>query len=525
MPWIAPSRTKPDILPVPDTRGRFATRSNLRSVALATLLAALVLFPLLGHRPLTDWDEGIYAEIAREMISGSWLTPHWNGQPWFEKPPLAIWLTGLSMHLFGLNAWAARLPSALAGVGTVSLLHAWLRQRLGGASAWFSTVVLLSGFGFQHAARVGEMDVLLGLGCLLGAIGLADVSEGRQRAWWLFWSGFAIAVMTKGAASVALPLTAALLLLLDRAVRRQPNPRFGAHFWTGSLAFLAAVAPWHVWMYAHFGHVFLDEYLGYQVMQRSLAGVQGHHTHAWFYLWVLLVSAPPFALLYPWAAAAPFRSPELRVLRSLSIFAVVSLGLFTVARTRVPHYMVPSYAAFSGLTGALLSHWWQHRSFQPRTVLKSLTGIQAAGAGALLYAVAALLTASPRRALHSPHFAEGYTTPDNREPTALLQRTVGQTQAVPGPLLIWVSGLAVPITTDAFYAQRLAQQVNVGPMDTTEPRDLYYRSPEPLDRMLPPGGQRLILLEKSLAPELHARYDLTPLATGRSYEVALVQAK
>ena len=62
-------------------------RQALLSTAIATLLACVVLLPLLGHKPLAEWDEGIYAEVSREMLGGSWLAPHWNGQLWFEKPP------------------------------------------------------------------------------------------------------------------------------------------------------------------------------------------------------------------------------------------------------------------------------------------------------------------------------------------------------------------------------------------------------------------------------------------------------
>ena len=54
------------------------------------LLALSLLFfvPKLGM-PLLDPDEGLYAEIAREMVtSGDWIIPHVNGLPYLEKPPL-----------------------------------------------------------------------------------------------------------------------------------------------------------------------------------------------------------------------------------------------------------------------------------------------------------------------------------------------------------------------------------------------------------------------------------------------------
>ena len=85
------------------------------STLLATLLACTVLLPLLGHKPLTNWDEGIYAEISREMLSLGVIVPHWNYQPWFEKPPLMLWITALFFKLFGIHEFWARAGSALAG--------------------------------------------------------------------------------------------------------------------------------------------------------------------------------------------------------------------------------------------------------------------------------------------------------------------------------------------------------------------------------------------------------------------------
>src|ERR1700735_4634169 len=99
------------------------------STLLATPLACLVLLPLLGHKPLTNWDEGIYAGVSREMLSLGFLVPHWNYQPWFEKPPLMLWITAAFFKLFGAHDFWARAGSALSGVAIVALLHGWLIRR------------------------------------------------------------------------------------------------------------------------------------------------------------------------------------------------------------------------------------------------------------------------------------------------------------------------------------------------------------------------------------------------------------
>ena len=82
--------------------------------ALLGLFAAAYLLPL-GAAPLFTPDEFRYAEIPREMIAGGdWVVPRLNGLRYFEKPPMGYWLVGGSLSAFGLNPFAARLPSALS---------------------------------------------------------------------------------------------------------------------------------------------------------------------------------------------------------------------------------------------------------------------------------------------------------------------------------------------------------------------------------------------------------------------------
>ncbi len=88
-------------------------------------IAALLLFvPFLGAAHLFDWDEINFAECAREMIAtGNYFSVKINFQPFWEKPPLFIWLQALSMNVFGINEFAARLPNAICGIATLLVLY------------------------------------------------------------------------------------------------------------------------------------------------------------------------------------------------------------------------------------------------------------------------------------------------------------------------------------------------------------------------------------------------------------------
>src|SRR5947209_7556349 len=104
------------------------TKKGLHPFILMALLGALLFIPFLGRVHLFDWDEINFAESAREMIvTGDYSRVMINFQPFWEKPPLFFWLQAASMHLFGINEFAARFPNALIGI--ISLLTLYIIGR------------------------------------------------------------------------------------------------------------------------------------------------------------------------------------------------------------------------------------------------------------------------------------------------------------------------------------------------------------------------------------------------------------
>jgi 4-amino-4-deoxy-L-arabinose transferase-like glycosyltransferase len=482
------------------------------STLLATLLACVVLLPLLGHKPLTNWDEGIYAEISREMLSLGPLVPHWNYQPWFEKPPLMLWITAAFFKIFGINEFWARAGSALSGVAIVALLHGWLTSRKDNLAAWLSTFILLSTFGFLHVCRAGEMDVLLSLGCCIALCGLTAIQDRRPSGWYLFWTGVAITLMTKGAASIVLIIAA----LVYAALERWNASRLGGSFWLALSLFLLAVLPWHLYMFHLFGASFLTEYFGFHVLARATHQIEDHVTHWWYYFWVLLISAAPFVLIYPFAIIGSFRRKKLR---DWSIFALVIVVFFTVVQTRLPHYIAPAYPALALLTSVFLAdrlrELQRSRQQSPKSFWMAVTIL-----ATFICIASAFLTSGPRRRLHQAKVGPDIVSAE-KESIQLLRDAFRQQSSVQGPLLVWWEGNERSIATSVFYARRPVQQIQLQPLPVGVPTDKYLFQPETLDDALA-SGPRMVLLDKYLVQQIPGRFSYRQIVSGRSMEVGLI---
>ncbi|MFY9938326.1 MAG: glycosyltransferase family 39 protein [Silvibacterium sp.] len=477
------------------------------------LVSALALFPLLGHKMLADWDEGIYAEVAREFLGRSWLVPHWHFQPWFEKPPLGLWLTAIFFRLFGVSEFCARAASALASVGIVGIVHAAALRVRNWKAAWIVTIILLTTFGFLRVARMGELDALLTLGCCIALCGLAKVRTGELNGWYWFWTGFAIAAMTKGAASVTLLLSVAVLLVWNHWSWRQ----LGWPFLGGVCVFAALVLPWHLYMLHSFGRGFLSEYLGLHVIARATTQMEGHATPWWYYAKVLVTYTSPWLLLFPFALWWQARRPKMHIdLREWLAFAAVVLIFFSVIATRSPKYIFPAYPALALLTGDWLAAQFENRS-RRFVWTAGLVAVAALG-------IAPAATKSLRQSLTSTRSTTGAVLHADREAETLLQTALAKPDVagLPGPILLWQEDVVAQLPSLLFKVRRPLQQVYMVSSPDTLHQARRYADPEPLRAFVAPSP-KLILMEKRLAIEIPADMEFHPIAVGKVLEVGTIQ--
>ena len=360
-------------------------------VAFLSALTGVAMFTFrLGTMPLTSPNEGLYGLVAREMIERhDFVTPHINGAVYFEKPPLLYWLNALCMSVFGETAFAARLPSALAGIATSILVYGLGSKMYGRTAAGYAATVVATGIGFVLMARQVMFDALLTCfvtGALV-AFWYCDPDESKaasDAAIYLFYAATALAVLTKGLLGVLIPLI--VVISYGLVAQDWSRPRRLRHA-RGIATFLAIVVPWHilvslrhpefVWFY------FVNEHLMRFLGRREPADF--HIDPIYTPLLALFVLTVPWCIFLPAALRQALqRLRKTAEQRRKSAFLLCWLAtptlLFTLSGSRTLYYLLPVVPPLALLIGSMwdeVMHRWSDRS-RHRWLFLPLLGCYAA---------------------------------------------------------------------------------------------------------------------------------------------------
>ena len=352
-----------------------------KSVVWILLALGLLLFvPKLGM-PLLDPDEGLYADIAQEMVtSGDWVIPHINGLPYLEKPPLYFWLTALTYHLLGPSEWATRVWSAIAAIGTVLLTWRIGRRLYGSTAGLLAGVVLATVVGNALYVRRASTDQLFIFCLTLALYGFLRDAErpdrGRTR-FLLFYVGAALGVLAKGFIGVVFPvlIVGVALVVVRRLGWRELN------LLRGAVLFAAIAVPWHA-LVAWRSPALFDFYVVDNHLLRFL--------NARRYVEDDVPSSTPAFLLatfvwaFPWSVFALARRDRDRSARAawrplVVIWLVSIVGLFALSRFKHEYYALPAFPALAVLVGAA---WTSARDIG-RWLVVGLVGCSIVGLWAL----------------------------------------------------------------------------------------------------------------------------------------------
>ncbi len=312
------------------------------------LFVGCLLFHVAGtwNLPLIDRDEPRFAEASREMRErGDFVIPYFNNQFRFDKPPLTYWFQIASYRLFGENDFAARLPTAIAAsLIAVALLAFGTRMEDARAGLWAAAIFTTCLQTFVHGkAAVADMWLVLFVTFAHWAAWELLRGSRANHFFWMFYVSLALAFLAKG----PIGWTPLLTVIIARQFFRG-DARF--HFVQGFLLTLALVCAWGIPALVRTHGEFFNVGIGKHVVGRSLATMEGHGATSFAAYLALLpfFFLTVFASFFPWSIKLPAVCKELRAARDASdnfllTGALVIFLIFTVVKTKLPHYTLPAF--------------------------------------------------------------------------------------------------------------------------------------------------------------------------------------
>ncbi|KAG1257513.1 hypothetical protein G6F65_015882 [Rhizopus arrhizus] len=242
----AARRRSPSCSPVPRL-----TCVTMRLTAKAVLAGLGVILGIrlvaMAVMPFADTSEPRYAEIARIMAaSGDWITPWFApGEPFWGKPPLAFWAQAASGVWFGMSEMSLRLPSWLAMLGMLAILHELGRRLFSLEAARWAVLVFSTMLLPLVAAGAVLTDPFLALGITLGMASFLLAPEASSWFWrYGLFIGLAIGLLSKGPLALVLTMGAILPWLLWHGNARR---YLRALPWaSGTALTLTLTLPWYL---------------------------------------------------------------------------------------------------------------------------------------------------------------------------------------------------------------------------------------------------------------------------------------
>lgn len=360
-----------------NTEANTASNWKVYALLLAVMYCLVYILPL-GERPMMIPDEARYAEIPREMIiSGDWVSPQLNDLRYFEKPVFGYWLTAISMQVFGDNAFAMRLPSALsAGLSAFAVFLLLFRFARRAETALAGAMIYLSMLGVYLIGTVNILDSVFSF--LLTAAFVAFYFSHRESNRNKRFMQLVLLGVFCGAAFLAKGFLAFALLGVVIGPYVILQGRWQDLFtrgWIALLATIAVIAPWAIMVHLQepeYWHYFFWE----EHVRRFASEDAQHDEPFWFYIMYLPLLALPWVAQLPLALKSLFKNDESKQLALYAVFwFLLPFILFSIARGKLPTYILPCLAPLSVLLAIGMENYLGNKKI---TGFKISSGITAA---------------------------------------------------------------------------------------------------------------------------------------------------
>ena len=321
--------------------------TSLKDIVATIIIFALVsicFFYGLGDYGLLHNNEGLYAEIAREMlVNDSYIIPYLNGVPYIEKPPLLYWLLVGSYKLLGINEFAARIVPAVFGLMTVILCMLYVKKQLSQRAALLTMIIVGTSLGYCIGCRTVFFDGVFTFFLTTALLCYQHWHDSNNRL--VLRCGYialAAAVMTKGL--VAIVLVGCVVFIHTIIVtQRSWLMWFKAFDLWGIVLFAVITVPWHyqasqldpnfAWFY------FINEHF---LRFLGLREPHDYYSGPWYYYIhrILIYLAPWSLLLGTFLVRKPQVESTHPFIKFLWTWFLTLFVFFSLSKAKANYYLI-----------------------------------------------------------------------------------------------------------------------------------------------------------------------------------------
>ncbi|NQX56594.1 glycosyltransferase family 39 protein [Pedobacter panaciterrae] len=334
---------------------------------LISVLIAISFFSLFNE--VMEPDGALYASISKNMIlRNDWLNLYVHGKDWLDKPHLPFWLAAASFKLFGISAFAYKLPSFLINLMGTFYLYRFTADHFNRKTALISAIIFLTSLHVLISNSDVRAEAYL---AAFVTAAIYHYDRARQKSFLHIVAGSffaACAVMVKGI-FVLVPIFCGFIIYW--AITRQLKELLKPKWWIAITLILIFITPELYSLYVQFDLHPEKTVFGQQ-------GVSGLRFFFWdsqfgrffntgpikgkgdlsFFLHTTLWAFLPWSVLFYVAVINLFKKSLRIVLPPETIIiwssAFITFLLFSFSKFQLPHYILVIFPQFSIITALYL---------------------------------------------------------------------------------------------------------------------------------------------------------------------------
>lgn len=290
--------------------------------------------------PFHDWDEAIYAQVAKELYQNPKILLTYNGSPWFEKPPLPSALFALSKNLPIKSEISMRMVSLLFSLLSLFAVFKILKK-LAVKTPYIIIALLICAYPpmFRDRSVLVNVDIMLASSWLIFILGQLYEKKSIRLL------GLLVGVLSKSLLGF-IPFFADIgIHILTAKISRQKVVEWTVFFLSASL--------WHIYMAFFYGNSFIQSHFVDHLVSRIVRPIELHFGDKWYYLiriweqtgiFMILASVSGAFIIFSFLIAYYKKSKSTQELsKTLPIAIVPALYfiLLTISKSKLHWYIAP----------------------------------------------------------------------------------------------------------------------------------------------------------------------------------------